>query len=233
MRKRGILFLICISVLAFSCSKQGENSKYGYIDRTGKIVIKPQFDLTFSFSEGLASVKIGDKYGYIDKTGKIVINPEFDDAEEFSEGLAKVKIELFGKELSRKIGGSFGNWGYIDRKGSYIIKPQFYRASSFSEGLANVEKVANVFLLIDGKKKYYDYIDRTGKIVFELQAHSAENFSEGLAMVRIDGKCGYIDKTGKIVIKPQFKLRWHLEYSPFSEGLARVWIGGVPIGGDK
>jgi len=44
--------------------------KWGYIDKTGKIVFEPQFDNAGYFSEGLAGVRIGKKYGYIDKTGK-------------------------------------------------------------------------------------------------------------------------------------------------------------------
>ncbi|HAA30778.1 MAG TPA: hypothetical protein DCE56_27645, partial [Cyanobacteria bacterium UBA8553] len=44
-------------------------------DRTGKIVIQPQFDEPARFSKGLALVKIGNKFGYIDKTGKYVWNP--------------------------------------------------------------------------------------------------------------------------------------------------------------
>src|SRR5438552_1932761 len=43
-------------------------SKYGFIDRSGKVIIKPQFDLTFQFSEGLAAIQIKGKWGYIDKT---------------------------------------------------------------------------------------------------------------------------------------------------------------------
>ncbi len=77
MRKRGILFFICISVLAFSCSKQGgkkdssglfpisQNDKYGYIDRTGKITIKPQFDWAGAFSEGLAGEGMGKDKDFI------------------------------------------------------------------------------------------------------------------------------------------------------------------------
>jgi hypothetical protein len=37
--------------------------KYGFIDKTGKIVIEHQFNYVGSFSEGLAVAKIGDKYG--------------------------------------------------------------------------------------------------------------------------------------------------------------------------
>ena len=58
------------------------NGKYGYIDRTGKIVVNPQFDYARDFSDGMAVVGIGDylsqKYGFIDKTGKIGVNPQFD-----------------------------------------------------------------------------------------------------------------------------------------------------------
>jgi len=44
-----------------------ETGKWGFIDKSGKLVISPQFDAIShgGFSEGLASVRIGD-----DKTGK-------------------------------------------------------------------------------------------------------------------------------------------------------------------
>ncbi len=54
-----------------------DTKKWGYIDKTGKIVIQPQFSQAGTFSEGLATVAIenGTKKNYvmIDKTGKIVI----------------------------------------------------------------------------------------------------------------------------------------------------------------
>ncbi len=88
------------------------NGKYGFIDKTGQIVINPQFKFAWSFSEGLAAVEIGDKqailggkWGYIDKTGKYVINPQFDEAWEFMYGHAMVKI-----------GGKIGT---IDKTGKY------------------------------------------------------------------------------------------------------------------
>jgi WG containing repeat len=66
--------------------------KYGYIDRSGKMVIPPQFKEAGSFSEGLAIIRLNDKeWGYIDTSGKLVINgEEFGLAREFSEGLAAV-----------------------------------------------------------------------------------------------------------------------------------------------
>ena len=47
--------------------------KFGSIDKTGKIIIKPQFDDVRDFNNGLARVKFfSGKIGYIDKIGKII-----------------------------------------------------------------------------------------------------------------------------------------------------------------
>jgi hypothetical protein len=45
-----------------------------------------------------------------------------------------------------------------------------------------------------------------------------------LTPVLQDRKWGYADGTGRVVIKPQFS-----RAGPFSEGLALVWTGGVPL----
>ncbi|ECH5021687.1 WG repeat-containing protein, partial [Campylobacter coli] len=52
---------------------------WGFIDKSGKIVIEPKFDGVGNFSEGLAGVELNGKWGFIDKSGKIVIEPKFDD----------------------------------------------------------------------------------------------------------------------------------------------------------
>jgi len=106
--------LVCLSVLMFASISQSvkardtsralpvtHNSKQNVTPQTGKLVISPQFNQAYPFSQGLAAVKIGDKWGYIDKTGKFVIQPQFNYAQSFSEGLAAVKIG--------------GKWGYISR----------------------------------------------------------------------------------------------------------------------
>jgi hypothetical protein len=113
----------------------------GYIDKTGKTVIEPQFDDAYSFSEGLASVEINGKLGYIDKTGKVVIKPEFNYARSFSEGFAAVKVNRL--------------WGFIDKTGEMVINPAFTMAQSFKHGLAEVRH---------GEETAY--IDKTGHYVW-------------------------------------------------------------------
>lgn len=67
-----------------------EDSKYGYIDKTGNYIVNPQFSYAKDFSDGLAVVKSNDKYGYIGKDGKYVINPQYEYARDF-----KMEWQLF------------------------------------------------------------------------------------------------------------------------------------------
>lgn len=65
-----------------------ENGRYGFIDRSDKIVVPCIYENTYGFTEGLAAVKLKGKIGYIDVTGKMVVQPAFDDGYAFFEGLA-------------------------------------------------------------------------------------------------------------------------------------------------
>ncbi|MBW4558517.1 MAG: WG repeat-containing protein [Trichormus sp. ATA11-4-KO1] len=147
------------------------DGKYGYINKTGRIVIQPQFDNAYHF-EDLASVKIGDKYGYIDKSGKVVIPPQFDAAYEFKEGLAPIKIS--------------DKFGYINKTGKVVIPLKFDDAHEFHEGVAKVSL---------GKRwrKRWGYINKTGQFVIRPQFDDCHRFShEGLIGVNTGGKWGYI-----------------------------------------
>jgi hypothetical protein len=110
MKSKNIVFLLTyLSIALFlGCSETNkkdkgglfvvsQNGKYGYIDKTGKIVINPQFDCAENFSEGLAVVCIGRERGFIATSGKRINNDQFDSAHSFSEGLAAVRPVKFGK----------------------------------------------------------------------------------------------------------------------------------------
>ena len=70
--------------------KKGGNDKWGYIDKTGNVVVSFKYDQAWNFSEELAMVRINYKWGFIDKTGKEVIPLMYDYAWNFSGGLARV-----------------------------------------------------------------------------------------------------------------------------------------------
>ena len=103
-------------------------SKYGFIDKSGKVVIEPQFDGASNFSEGFAQVEKDDKWGFIDKNGKVVIEPQFDWVSYFSEGwVSYFSVGLARVQKDRKYGFKYG---FIDKSGNDV--------EPFSEGLASV-----------------------------------------------------------------------------------------------
>jgi len=229
-------FLIAISIFfLFSCKlskinksgkgdsdrlfKISQNGKYGYIDKTGKIIIVPQFDGADDFFEGLAGIKSGSDLGYIDKTGAMVIKGKFTVIRGFSEGFALVKTD--------------STLAYIDKTGKIVIRTQLYEVFNFSNGLARVKSAYQSYdtAKTDYKGYHYyhtyginegkwGYLDNTGKMVIKPQFDEANGFNEGFAWVKSNGKYGYINKIGTIVIKPQFDIA-----SNFFEGLAAVKIG--------
>lgn len=214
--------------------------RMGFIDKTGRLAIKLQFDEAKDFSEGLAAVGIGDnvmtrKWGFIDKTSKFVINPQFDEVGSFSEGLALVRIDNLYGYIDRAgilaIAANFesageyrdglanvragGKWGYIDKIGDFVIKPEFDEVYAFREGFAAVK--------IYGK---WGFINKTGKVIINPSFDEVQSFNEGLAVFNIDGKWGYIDSMGRTFIKPQFSGAFS-----FNGGLASVTVGSGPYGG--
>ncbi|WP_161844303.1 WG repeat-containing protein [Pseudoflavonifractor sp. 524-17] len=66
--------------------------RYGYIDKTGAVVISAQFDNANVFNSGRAIVKQGDKQFYIDTAGKRAFSEEFIDCYDFSDGIAVVTV---------------------------------------------------------------------------------------------------------------------------------------------
>ena len=168
---------------------------YGFIDATGRVVIKPQYSDVRDFTEGVAPVQVSRRCGYIDHTGTFAIAATFVQGGRFKGGLAAVMDQD-------------GDWGYIDKTGRYVIKPQFTEAHDFSERLAAVEKGGR-----------WGFIDTTGRFVISPRFTDADNFGEGMApAVKGDletGLWGYVDRTGSWVIEPSYG-----DALPFSPGLA-------------
>jgi WG repeat protein len=163
----------------------------GYIDKTGKIVIKPQFLYAHRFRDGMAEItqetKGPDgvesvwKSGYIDKTGKVVIPARFHGTRAFSEGLAHVQP----KEK---------NISYVTH---VITEEQARRRNS---------KTGSTFLRVSPGPQYstkdvgkWGIIDKTGKYVVEpVLDQAGSQFKDGKSTATIDGKKVIIDKTGKV-----------------------------------
>jgi hypothetical protein len=96
-----------------SGSRKGFTNKWGYIDKTGKLVIPPQYESAEPFSEGLAAINNCDEAFFIDKTGKKIVLGDFKFASSFAIGVSRVDV-MTNDGLS---------WGYIDRGGKMIWGP--------------------------------------------------------------------------------------------------------------
>ncbi len=137
---RLICFFFCLFISSFSIMAQTQTEETlfriwdktgeeGYINSSGKIIIRPQFDGVTEFSENLAAVLIKDKWGYINRAGEIVIQPRWKPndryipaANPFKDGLALVVEYAQWRE-----DGDLYFCGYIDKTGKYVVQPQIRR----------------------------------------------------------------------------------------------------------
>src|ERR1039457_2578667 len=98
--KRTMILVLVALVICTACQREEKkvvldnslrllvkfNGKYGYCDRSGALIILPQFDSASIFSEGLATVRLNGKDAYIDVNGNMAIPPNYDAASIFLTG---------------------------------------------------------------------------------------------------------------------------------------------------
>ncbi|MBQ7984927.1 MAG: WG repeat-containing protein, partial [Bacteroidales bacterium] len=135
--------------------KDYSTGKWGFADKTGKVIIPFVYDVVHDFKGGVAIVKQEGKYGIIDKTGKLVLPLEYRDIQRCHENFIVQKknksygiIDKTGKTFSEwknilfhddfsepyAAQGKNGKWGYIDRAGKTVIPFQWDKAQPFFEG---------------------------------------------------------------------------------------------------
>jgi hypothetical protein len=107
-----------------------DNDKYGYKEKTGKVIVEPKYDLAYDFDEGLAAVRLNGKYGYVDVKGREVVPLKYENTWKFIGGYAAVKLD--------------GKFGFIDKEGAEVIPPIYenaynYHGSCCYRGMAHVK----------------------------------------------------------------------------------------------
>lgn len=182
--------------------------RWGFVDRSGALVVPARYERVEPFSEGRAAVRRGGHWGFIDEMGVEVVPPRYGSVGVFSGGLAAVTV-------------SSALWpmvGYIDRSGRLAIPARFQSDCAFSEGRARVERKRRKWLRVE---REWGYIDSTGAYVVTPRFRFARDFSEGLAAAQVerDGRdlWGYVDRDGRWAIEPRFDAA-----EDFSEGRAAV-----------
>lgn len=86
-----------------------DGNKFGYTNVAGAMPIKPQFEMAYPFSEGLAPVQVDGKWGAINSEGKLVISNQWNWVYGFKNGVSGVALDKRG--------------GYIRADGSILWPP--------------------------------------------------------------------------------------------------------------
>lgn len=190
--------------------------KWGFVNRSGTLIIQPEYDFVRNFYHGKAIAKLDNKWGVIDKKNQIVIPfiydfidymPESDKrffiltndskrvgyVHENGRVLLEPDFEEVGKMSENMIRvKKNGIWGFIHSINFQKIDFQFIKAKDFHENLASVA------VMTEQKKLLWGFIDKAGNWVIKPQFSRAGSFHHGLAKVQINRKYGFIDKTGNI-----------------------------------
>ncbi len=222
-----------------------ENGKWGFIDKTGNVILPANYYSAQDFSEGLAAVRKSGLYGYIDRNGKFLIAEQYDYAEPFVNGRARVYlngkpyyIDRSGKKLFEHGFTTIGNYGehtyaaaetkegkicLIDISGKQLTAPDFEEIGVFHDGVSVAIKYVE-------SKAYRDrepgVIDSLGNLVVEFDIYrEIADYSDGLSIATLKTKdpnnrqekteWNCIDTKGNIVYSVPRNV-WHPDYTEAS-----------------
>lgn len=182
-----------------------KTEKVGFVNPSGKLVIKCQYDRAADFSEGMAKVLLNTtedvkEYGFINKKGKVCVSGLLlkdswrEEIAAFSCGMARIKTADNGLI-------------FIDKEGNTVIDTcftnRYANVYSFSDGLALVAQKI--------KGRWYDtyvygYIDTECNEVIPCTFDEAGSFENGVAMTSVKERWRLIDKTGEFVSGAYYRM---------------------------
>ena len=108
-------------------------SKYGFIDKTGQLVIPCMYEDSSNFGDGLAGVKKNGKWGYINTKNETVIPFEYDAAYGAGDGLAAVVKD--------------GKCGLVDYDNNIVVPLEYDDISSYEGGAAYAVKDGVIYII--------------------------------------------------------------------------------------
>ncbi len=191
--------------------------KWGYINESGKFMIKPRFSEAKAFHNERAIIKYDDLYGVIDETGNFIVLPTYLMIYPFHENRAIVMddkgysvIDENGSILTEKpyaFISSYNNEralckekidnhllsGYLDLNGEVVIPIQYEEASDFHQEKAVV------------KKNNYQLINLNGDCINIYQYPYVGNYSDFRLVFNDNTHCGYLNELGDVMVKPLYE----------------------------
>lgn len=192
--------------------------KWGLIDKTGKVLVSPQWDYMSPMigNESLILVSSKNKYGIIDSEGKFLINPSLGAISYFTDGYNLSPVQQNGK------------WAFIDRKGKLVTGFEWNEEPKRMDGTNKLWMVVKKDTTPNSYYKFYGAVDDSGKVVIEPVHDQEFFFYDGVSKIakryesdnQVRYEYGYINDAG-IIIYP-IKSIWATD---FSEDIAWVYGG--------
>lgn len=145
-----------------------QESRYGYKDPSGNVIIEPQFvSADMEFYQDRAGVSTWDGWGFIDTSGTWIVPPKYYGTGSFRDGRALVF------NIS---GDGWPVHGYVSLDGSVITPLKYDTAKDFVDGYALVSKeiwisrqISNLVAPFEAfpfpRMRVYWIIDKNGKTV--------------------------------------------------------------------
>ena len=214
-------------------------SKYGCIDKIGKVVIPVQFNGIYNYRDNLLKVDYNDKYGLYNIAGKQITPIKYDAIEGFH--IVEIKrsahchcggwetCEFDGNEDIRynyakvRVGDK---WGIINPDGEEITPIKYNCIESIAQANEYWGENAPNYVIAriciygdfapDGNDLYIDTEGRERPIYDEIQ-----DFGEGLKLVRKNNKYGLIDDAGNEVTPIKYD-----KISEFNDEIAKIKFRG-------
>lgn len=230
--KKTIVALVLITA-SWSLFAQGlqtfedeKTGKSGYKDASGKIVVKPVYDIAYDFeSNPYACVNIGadyeknkgGKWGAIDAKGKVIIPVKYDAIAYIGYNLFAVNVGEIFSRMDATQEGKVAIFNSLGKPLTPFVYTGSVRGFEFYNGYADLQ-IFNP----KTKENKYGLLDTTGKIAIPVIYDNYIRFSdEGIAKLQQNGKHWFVDRKGKQVLPSKYD-----DAKNFSEGLAAVKVNG-------
>jgi hypothetical protein len=206
-----ILFLLMILASHLPLTAQNlfaakaRTGQWGFIDQSGKWVVRATFDEAHPFVDGFARVKKGQHWTFVDKQGEFIARFQFMRVEDFQGPVARVKYLQPGRRTPY--------WGLIDTSGKWVTEPVYPEITRFAD---------NGLAMTKDRSGSWGFINKKGQWVIKPTFGGLRPFSDGLAMAKADGRWGFIDSTGVWIIPAMYE-----HVLPFRNGKASVRLIGT------
>lgn len=198
-----------------------ENSKWGFIDSSGNVIVSPKFDHNDSygagdcpnFYDGCAAVGIDGNYGLIDTTGKVVVPFIYWYIEPIWSAMIKDNPAVF-YDARMSDNGADGRQDILSSRGVRLTFKDYYSLGEAADSMV---------VILDGEYNNYNtgvYDLKTRKEILLGNYEEINYLGQSRFMVKKDGKWGCFDRNGKQIFDFKYD-----EVDAFSNGAAKVKLG--------